>query len=52
MRGGRHERESLFAFWDGNKKKKLSRCSGRERETQEAIPVVWDGNGKYKKLFP
>ena len=49
----RHERESLFAFRDGNgKTKKAFRCSGREWEIQETIPVVWDGNGKYKKPYP
>ena len=57
----RHERESLFAFWDGNGKTKRAfpvfetgtgntrshSCSlGREWEKQEIIPIVWDGNGK------
>ena len=40
-----------FGTWTG-KPKKLSRCSGREREIQKTIPVVRDGNGKYKKSFP
>ena len=63
----RHERESLFAFRDVNAKTKKafpvfgtgsgntrnhSLSLGREREIQETIPVVWDGNGKHKKPFP
>ena len=45
-----------ITFWilgrEQENQKKLSRCSGRKREIQETIPVVWDGNGKYKKPFP
>ena len=43
----RHERESLFAFWDGNGKTK----NGREREIQINIPVVRDGNRKNQIEF-
>ena len=63
----RHERESLFAFWDGNGKTKKafpvlgtgtgntrshSRSSGREWEIQEIIPVVWEGNEKTQMSCP
>ena len=29
-----------------------SHCSGRDREIQKTIPVVWDGNGKTHISFP
>ena len=34
------------------KPKNLSWCLGRERDIQETIPVVWDGNGKTQISFP
>ena len=43
----------LFAFWDGiGKTKRAIQCLGREREIQEIIPVVWDGNRKPKISLP
>ena len=62
----RHERESLFAFWDGNGKtgkafpvfrmgteytKNHSRSLEREWEIQETIPIVRDGIGKTRISF-
>ena len=34
------------------KPKKFSRCSEQEQDIQDTIPVVLDGNAKYKKPFP
>ena len=50
LAGTRRNLSMRFSMGTG-KSKKLSRCSGREREIKETVPVVWDGSGKYKKSF-